>query len=148
METWREELYHSAKGTTWEKTKHKYIERKLVNGKWIYRYTSDSKRAKENANADRLEEYSKNFTGFAEYYKNAGDPVKANGMARTAQRYGERATAERYKGRTSSYMEHRPKDGSDYKIYLGPEWDYQHSHPVDYYVNKADAFIDRLLKKK
>ncbi len=45
-------LEHSAKGTTWEKTEHKYIERKRgKDGKWIYRYTIDSPAAENEGMA-------------------------------------------------------------------------------------------------
>lgn len=45
-------LEHSAKGTSWEKTEHKYIERKRgKDGKWIYRYTIDSPAAENEGMA-------------------------------------------------------------------------------------------------
>lgn len=31
-------LLHSAKGTSWEKTEHKYVWKKKKNGKWVYYY--------------------------------------------------------------------------------------------------------------
>ena len=36
-------LVHSAKGSTWEKRNHKYVSKKLVNGKWVYKYTPNDK---------------------------------------------------------------------------------------------------------
>lgn len=39
-------LQHSAKGTSWEKSNHKYIYKKVVNGKWRYYYYVDP--AKQN----------------------------------------------------------------------------------------------------
>ncbi len=53
-------LEHSAKGTTWEKTEHKYIERKRgEDGKWIYRYTIDSPAAENEGRWYNVKQPSK-----------------------------------------------------------------------------------------
>lgn len=148
MESWREELYHSAKGTSWEKTNHKYIERKKVNGKWVYRYTDDSPRAKENKNAEFYEKYSRSHGEFGEKYDKLGNPVKANAEYRKAQHLGEKATQERLKGRSEAFMERDPSSEDKYKLNFSPEFEYKAKHKVDYYVHQGEAFIERLLKKK
>lgn len=134
METWREELYHSAKGTTWEKTKHEYIERKLVNGKWVYRYAKDSPRAR----GEQFQQIIGNPNSASRRERNSNFFKTNHPNYREAEYQGRKAAEE-----TSQRMNENYVDGKTVA-----EADYEFSHPVDYYVNKADAFIDRLLKKK
>lgn len=142
METWREELYHSAKGTSWEKTNHKYIERKKVNGKWVYRYTLDSDVARNEPTAiaadhRRMNETSsdlreKRAAEAKSHYENLKGTKYENAYANEARHQGEMKTREEIQ-RANDYE----SAARDYKL----------SHPVDYYKNKGEAFIERLLKK-
>lgn len=143
MESWREELYHSAKGTSWEKTNHKYIERKKVNGKWVYRYTDDSpqRRNEERSVMDyrynqktskRREEDAEHAKRLSEGYSKLDNPVQANKYAREAEHQGRKKTEEEI----------------DRMLNGNAEENYKRAHTIDYYKNKGEAFIERLLKKK
>lgn len=70
METWREELYHSAKGTHWEKKDHKYKYKK--NGRYYYDPKIFGK-----TQAERSKEASEDYRkAQAEKYANEVDPYK------------------------------------------------------------------------
>lgn len=137
METWREELYHSAKGTSWEKTDHKYIERKKVNGKWVYRYTSDAGGVYDSETLSGIKGTQHNAREAAktltEMQKDGANNSKAiNSYANEARHEGEKAT------KLKLEAQYGP----------GAEKKYREEHPIDYYKNKGEAFIERLLKKK
>lgn len=121
-------IQHSAKGTTWEKTKHKYIERKLVNGKWVYRYAANSPGANGSDFhlGKGLSLYTTNFR------KSQSDVAKTIGDYREAEYQGRKAAYENYERQNSDTA----------------EYDYKHSHPIEYYQSKGEAAINRLLKKK
>lgn len=127
-------LEHSAAGTTWEKTKHKYIERKLVNGKWVYRYTKDSPRAR----GEQFQQIIGNPLTASRRERNS-DFFKANHPNyREAEYQGRKAAEETYQRMNENYVEGKTV----------AEADYEFAQPIDYYANQGEAFIKRIFKKK
>ena len=77
-------LIHSAKGSTWSKKNHKYITKKMVNGKYVYFYNTPNQKPKE---VDKL----------SSALMNIGDKAK-NGISKTnieAQRALQQVTKQR-----------------------------------------------------
>lgn len=154
METWREELYHSAKGTSWEKTDHKYIERKKVNGKWVYRYTYDSPNVQKDRHAEWDKKSANAHRKNSETYSKLGNQQEADEEYDSSIRKQKSAmknrqhASEQTHGRLIRESHENSSGLLGYPVEYSAEETYRRNHKVDYYKNKGEAFIERLLKKK
>ena len=91
-------LEHSAKGTTWEKTEHKYIERKMgKDGKWIYRYSIDSPAAENKGrlhNVTQPTKFSRELKSDTAAHKYQHHSNNKNANYREAEYQGRKAAEE------------------------------------------------------
>lgn len=78
------EIMHTTKG--FQRSSHKYISRKMVNGKWVYQYAKDAVNSAPSKATNVLRKASNAANAAADYIDPNGTQVAARRQAKVAQK--------------------------------------------------------------